>query len=108
VLSDTLNAFLLKPVEAGGSNETGPANQTNESALVRKLVAEFDSSNASFERFYVTAYSLDGEFAGELEFNQPLVSIEFLEHAQLKTIPLEMPLEDYLALNQTNQTNSSA
>jgi hypothetical protein len=56
----------------------------------------------------VTAYSLDGEFAGELEFNQPLVSIEFLEHAQLKTIPLEMPLEDYLALNQTNQTNSSA
>ncbi|NYZ78174.1 hypothetical protein H0N96_02110 [Candidatus Micrarchaeota archaeon] len=69
-LSDSTNTFLFKPI---GWNETNQS-EGNESFSVRKIVAEFDSSNSSFARFFLTAYSVDGNYSGLLKFEQPSVT----------------------------------
>jgi len=98
VFSNALNAFLLKPLSSGEEN--------SENNSVFKVVVEFDASNSSFTRFFLGAYSLDGNYFGQLLFEQPLVVIKSEQSIEtiVKITPLVIPLEKYIALNQTNSS----
>ncbi len=71
-LSDSASVFLFKPIESNG-NETNQS-EGNEIVSIRKIAVEFDSSNSSFARFFLTAYSVEGNYSGLLKFEQPAVT----------------------------------